>query len=63
MATLITKIANAGVSGTAGDDVIATGPHEGRERLAELCGWRMVEDEDDPTGQIDLKPLRAAVTG
>lgn len=40
-----------------GDDVIATGPHEGRDRLAELCGWRVIEDDDDPTGQIELKPL------
>ncbi len=45
----------------AGDDVIATGPHEGRGRLAELCGWRMVEDDDDPTGSIELEPLRAAL--
>ena len=45
----------------AGDDLIATGPHEGRERLAELCGWRVVEDEDDPTGRIELEPLRATV--
>jgi uncharacterized protein with PhoU and TrkA domain len=33
----------------AGDDIIAIGPHEGRDRLGELCGWRLVEDEDDPT--------------
>jgi len=45
----------------AGDAVIATGPHEGRGRLAELCGWRMVEDEDDPTGKIELEPLRTAL--
>lgn len=44
----------------AGDDLIATGPHEGRDRLAELCGWRVVEDDDDPTGRIELKPLSAA---
>ena len=44
----------------ADDDLIATGPHEGRGRLAELCGWSMVEDEDDPTAEFRLRPLRAA---
>lgn len=42
-----------------GDDLIASGPHEGRDRLAELCGWRVIEDDDDPTGRIELKPLGA----
>lgn len=41
-----------------GDDLIATGPHEGRARLAGLCGWSVVEDEDDPTSEIRLEPLR-----
>lgn len=43
-----------------GDELIATGPHEGRNRLAELCGWWMVADEDDPTGELELRPLRAS---
>jgi uncharacterized protein with PhoU and TrkA domain len=43
-----------------GDELIAIGPHEGRNRLAELCGWWMVADEDDPTGELELRPLRAA---
>ena len=42
-----------------GDELIAIGPHEGRNRLAELCGWWMVADEDDPTGELELRPLRA----
>ena len=42
----------------AGDELIATGPHEGRKRLGELCGWSVVIDEDDPTGEVELKPLR-----
>lgn len=41
----------------AGDELIASGPQEGRARLAELCGWAFVEDEDDPTGQVELVPL------
>jgi len=43
----------------ANDDLIASGPHEGRGRLAELCGWHLVEeDEDDPTSEMRLEPLR-----
>jgi len=43
-----------------GDELIATGPQEGRARLAELCGWRLVdEDDDDPTAQAELVPLPA----
>lgn len=41
-----------------GDELIAIGPHEGRARLAELCGWWVVEDEDDPTSEVRLEPLR-----
>jgi len=41
-----------------GDELIAIGPHEGRNRLAELCGWWLVADEDDPTAEIELRPLR-----
>jgi uncharacterized protein with PhoU and TrkA domain len=44
-----------------GDELIATGPQEGRSRLAELCGWLLVEDdEDDPTGEVELVPLGVA---
>lgn len=42
----------------AGDQLIASGPHEGHARLAELCGWHLIEDdEDDPTGEVRLEPL------
>ena len=44
-----------------GDELIATGPPEGRGRLAELCGWRLVDlDEDDPLSEIELVSLREA---
>ncbi len=44
-----------------GDEVIATGPQEGRARLAELFGWRFVaEDVDDPTSEAELVPLATA---
>jgi uncharacterized protein with PhoU and TrkA domain len=39
----------------AGDEVLATGPWEGRAKLAEQCGFRFVEDDD--TGEIELVPL------
>jgi uncharacterized protein with PhoU and TrkA domain len=39
----------------AGDELIASGPDEGHERLAELCGYRVFEDDD--TGQIELTPV------
>ncbi len=39
----------------AGDELIATGPDEGRALLAELCGYGLVEDDD--TGQDVLVPL------
>jgi uncharacterized protein with PhoU and TrkA domain len=38
----------------AGDELVASGPDEGRARLAELCGFRVVEDDD--TGQVELIP-------
>lgn len=42
----------------SGDELIATGPPEGRARLAALLGWRFIEDEpDDPTSRIQLVPL------
>jgi uncharacterized protein with PhoU and TrkA domain len=39
----------------AGDHILASGPEEGQEALAEMAGWRMVEDED--AGEIELEPL------
>ena len=36
----------------AGDELIASGPDEGRARLAEHGGYRLVEDDD--TGEIAL---------
>jgi uncharacterized protein with PhoU and TrkA domain len=41
-----------------GDELIASGPDEGHPDLAELCGWRLVEDEE--TGEQELIPLRVA---
>ena len=38
----------------ADDELIATGPDEGRDRLAELAGYRVLEDDD--TGEIELVP-------
>lgn len=38
----------------AGDDLIATGPDEGHHLLAEVCGFRLLEDED--TGNDELVP-------
>jgi uncharacterized protein with PhoU and TrkA domain len=38
----------------AGDELIATGPDEGHRLLAELGGYRLIEDED--TGEDELVP-------
>jgi uncharacterized protein with PhoU and TrkA domain len=38
----------------AGDEILATGPWEGRAVLAEQCGFHLVEDDD--TGAIELVP-------
>jgi uncharacterized protein with PhoU and TrkA domain len=38
----------------AGDEILATGPWEGRATLAEQCGFRLVEDDD--TGAVELVP-------
>jgi uncharacterized protein with PhoU and TrkA domain len=38
----------------AGDELIAIGPDDGRDRLAELAGFQVLEDDD--TGQIELVP-------
>jgi uncharacterized protein with PhoU and TrkA domain len=40
----------------AGDEVLATGPWEGRAKLAAQCGFRLVEDDD--TGVVELVPTR-----
>jgi uncharacterized protein with PhoU and TrkA domain len=39
----------------AGDELIASGPDEGRRRFAELGGFRVLED--DATGEIALVPV------
>jgi uncharacterized protein with PhoU and TrkA domain len=39
----------------AGDALIASGPDEGHPRLADLCGFRLVDD--DETGEIELIPV------
>jgi uncharacterized protein with PhoU and TrkA domain len=43
---------------SVGDELIASGPEEGRARLAELGGYRVLED--DATGEIALLPLPAS---
>ncbi len=45
----------SGVTIQAGDDLLARGPWEGRDDLAEQCGHRLIDDED--TGTFDLEPL------
>ncbi len=46
-----------GVELHAGDEVVGSGPCEGRPHLAELCGFRFSEDDD--TGEVELIPLSA----
>jgi uncharacterized protein with PhoU and TrkA domain len=38
----------------SGDELLASGPEEGRERFAEICGY--VLEFDDETGMVDLTP-------
>ncbi len=45
-----------GVQLRAGDEIIAYGPWEGRDDLAEQCGYHLIDDID--TGVIELEPLR-----
>ena len=45
----------------AGDELIASGPDEGRERLGDLCGYRVFADED--TGEIELIPVAEGQSG
>ncbi len=40
----------------AGDELLASGPEEGRERLASLCGYAVSVDEE--TGMVELSPAR-----
>jgi uncharacterized protein with PhoU and TrkA domain len=39
----------------AGDELIASGPDEGRELVAEVFGWNLHFDEE--TGEAELRPL------
>jgi len=39
----------------ADDEILATGPWEGRAELAAQCGFRLVEDDD--TGEVELVPV------
>lgn len=39
-----------------GDEVIASGPYEGRVQLAAMLGWRLTRDDDNDEDQ--LEPLR-----
>ena len=41
----------------AGDALIASGPDEGRERLAEICGWILIDRDDD--AETMFEPLAA----
>src|SRR5688572_20778569 len=45
----------------AGDSLIAIGPDEGHGKLAELCGFELVEDEE--TGEPELVPMAPGPTG
>ena len=45
-----------GVRLAAGDELIASGPDEGRPLLARLCGWDLVEDDE---GDDELVPAGA----
>ena len=38
-----------------GDELLASGPEEGRDRLAAICGYEM--DIDEETGQVELTPI------
>ncbi|TMK63009.1 MAG: potassium channel protein, partial [Actinobacteria bacterium] len=42
----------------AGDELIASGPDEGQARLAELCGYELLEDDD--TGEIELVEMSSS---
>ncbi len=38
-----------------GDELLASGPEEGRDRLAAICGYAM--NVDNETGQVELMPI------
>ncbi len=42
----------------AGDEIIASGPDEGREFLTLRCGWRLVDPDGD--GEMELEPVAPA---
>ncbi len=42
------------------DEIIASGPDEGREHLASIFGWRLVDPDGD--GDLRLEPLETAVS-
>ena len=42
----------------AGDELIASGPDEGRELLALRCGWRLIDPDAD--GEMELEPVSAS---
>jgi uncharacterized protein with PhoU and TrkA domain len=50
-----TMRARTGLTLHVGDEIIAYGPWEGRDDLAEQCGYRLIDDEE--TGSFELKPL------
>ena len=39
----------------ADDELIASGPDEGRELLTLRCGWRLVDPDGD--GEMELEPV------
>ncbi|MEM9519062.1 MAG: TrkA C-terminal domain-containing protein [Actinomycetota bacterium] len=39
----------------ADDELIASGPEEGRALLAKRCGWRLIDPDDG--GEVELEPL------
>ena len=39
----------------AGDEILVKGPWEGRDDLAEQCGYRLLDDEE--TGEVELVPI------
>ena len=43
----------------AGDEILATGPWEGRATLAEQCGFRLVEDDDTGVRSSSCRRLPA----
>ncbi len=41
---------------TVGDQILASGPEEGRGALAEMLGWTLVEDDEGETELLPLQP-------